>query len=142
MAGAAGLVYDMAKLHESLHDDDRPWEWEPKYWKPKTTPKEKYELCCLRFDTNWHDAVADFKNENLPDRKLPKLIEDFCKTAHYEEHKDKEERNKKLKKKYRVVADYQLNKLETNIGKADLLEDYKEIYEETKGNPYYVVDED
>ena len=70
------------------------------------------------------------------------MVEKFCRTAHLEEFKDKEDRKKKMKKQCREVQKYQLEKLEHNIGKKDLLEDYKDIYKETKGNPYYVADEE
>ena len=65
IAGVAGVIVDMVQEHEPLYDDDdAPFKPELKHWKPATTNKEKYEICLLRFETNWHDEIASFNTKD------------------------------------------------------------------------------
>ena len=79
--------------------------------------------------------MCTFWSNEHPDAKMDEMAQEFCAIAHLESHDTPEEKKKCLDKEFKKAAKHVQNIQEKEYGKEGLLEEYREIYKDTKGNP-------
>ena len=87
----------------------------------------KYHECLDRLEINWECEMEFIYRE---DKKMDKLMQDFCRAVYLEKYKSKEEKKEALKSKLKVMQEDQNKKVEKYIGLKEVLKENKEVYDE------------
>ena len=68
--------------------------------------KEKFEICKKRCELDWEEDIQESEYTPL-DYKFEKMAENFCRTAHLENHTSDLEKGRSMKLQYTEMAEYQ-----------------------------------